>query len=146
MNFTPYALALASQELRDAALLLRTSRFPVTNFLLFAMSIELGLKAAVLNRDNTQQMKDRLKGQVGHDLLKANEEYESATASTLFNTADEVALQKLNRFFKGKHLEYFTVVMIEAMYQAFAGFPPLDEIAECSRKVSEMLAGQNNFL
>jgi hypothetical protein len=147
LKMTPYVLALGSSDLRRAAEnLVISERFPVTNFLLHAMSIEIGLKAAILNQDCSAEMKGRIKDEIRHDLLKAHQMYQNIFQDTLFDEADLNALEKLNRYFKRKDLEYFTAEMLVAMLTAFKEFPRLDEIRRCNCKVEAMLGASNHFL
>ena len=145
-KLTPYALARGSSDLRRAAEGLVSDRFPVINFLLHAMSIEIGRKAAILNVDCSAAMKGRIKKKVRHDLLKVNEVYQSVCNDKLFEATDLTALGKLNRYFKGKELEYFIVEMLGAALTAFKVFPALDEIRRCNEKIEEMLRGNDYFL
>jgi hypothetical protein len=110
------------------------------------MSIEIGLKAAIPNRDCSAKMKDKIKTEIGHDLLKAHAMYQNICQGTLFDEADLNALEKLNKYFKGKELEYFTVKMLEAALTAFKKFPGLDEIRRCNQKVEVMLLASSHFL
>jgi len=147
LNLTPYVTALMSRDLHSASnALIVDDRHPVANFLLYAMSVELGLKAAVLNFDNSAAMKKRLKDEVGHDLICAYNIFFGVTNDKLFDAQDIQAFEKLNPYYKGKGLEYFTPDMLVAALQAFSGFPPLGTIKAASQKVDAYLTERSHFL
>ncbi|MFZ2886268.1 MAG: hypothetical protein WA021_00435, partial [Minisyncoccia bacterium] len=106
-NFASYGMAKMSHGIFLASENYRATDVPLVNYLLYCLSVELGLKASILRLDNSKANKKILKEHTGHDLVKMHSEFDLEYPSVL-DDADGEALKAINPFYKNKGLEFMT--------------------------------------
>jgi len=145
---TPVVMAQRSEDFHKASESYRPEKgYPVINHFLYLVSIELGLKSAILSVDCSKDNIEKLKKKpFGHNLLKCIEEFEKITGNSLFDKGDIKALEDINTYYKNKGLEYFTADMMPLLVTAYKGLPDIDTIRTCSKKVNEYLVANKYFV
>jgi hypothetical protein len=143
---TPYALANLSDDLHNSSeSFSHRKRVPISNYYLYSISIELGLKAAILSADCTKKKIGAMK-KIGHDLEKLVNKHEETTNKQFFTSLERDAVCRINIYYKNKSLEYFTFEMKHQMLTAYKGLPKLKHLARASRKLNKLLRKNKNFL
>ena len=144
---TPHALARMSRHMFGAGRDYHPEdRVFLIKYYLFSASIELGLKSAILATDCTAEMKNFLKAKIGHDLQKAIVKCEKLYDESFFDSTDLEAIKKINPFFKGKGLEYFTAEMMGAALTGFKALPDVDQLQASAQKVQDFLLANKYFI
>jgi hypothetical protein len=144
--FTPFAMAGISEDLFCSAVSYTPEkRFPVANFFLFAASIEIGQKAAILSKDCSAANKEKIK-KLGHDLDAVDRCFQEELDQILFAKEDLAVLSAVNVFYRDKGLEYFTAPMIVQAATAFKDFPKLEDFSKVARKVNEFIKDSKRFI
>lgn len=144
---TPYALARMSRHMFGASVDYRTDdRVPLIKYYLFCASIELGLKSAILADDCTNDRKKFLRNKVGHNLIKVVTECEGIHKLDFLDEEDLKIIEKINPYFKGKGLEYFTIEMMEAALTGYTKLPAIDDLQRVAQKVQDFLEGNKYFI
>jgi len=144
---TPDALARMSSHMFGAGRDYQTDdKMPLIKYYLFSASIELGLKSAILATDCTKDKKDFLRLKVSHDLKKALKEYGKLYDLSFLSDADIEAIEKINPFFKGKGLEYFTTEMMGAALTGFKTLPDIDALLDAAQKTQDFLEQNKHFI
>lgn len=145
-NITPFAMAGISEDLYGSSIAYSSNkRFPVVNFFLYAASIEIGLKSAILSKDCTFLGKNKIK-KLGHHLDKVLECFKNEVDSDLFSNGDIEVILSVNVFYHDKGLEYFTTPMIGQAMKAFKDFPPLEDFSKVAKKVNELIKINKYFI
>ena len=136
INITPYALAKISEAFYFASKNYQASEIFTFNYFLYCASIEIGLKSAILSKDNSFENKKTVKQNIRHDLIKAIGKFEQYfNGQTIINSKDCESIKKINNFYKEKGLEYFTIDVITSAVNGGKGFPELSEIENISKKI-----------
>lgn len=143
---TPYALSRSSHHLFNMGSLYvgEGDAFLIRLYVLCA-GIELGLKAAILGDDCTEDNKQLLKT-FGHDLLKLCQQFSTVHDAALLDDSDIQALMKINPYFRHKGLEYFTVPVLASALSAHKEMPEIEAIRTVAGKVDAFLAGNGYFI
>ncbi len=113
---TPYYMARLADDLYEmAAPFVGSNNLPFARIFVFCNSIEIGLKAHLLNNNNTLERVSANKHNIGHNLeLLADEA--GPLLSKKFSSAERSAIAKANRFFSGqKALQYLSGNLIAEM-------------------------------
>ena len=139
---TPYAIARFSEDLYLASLNYTPDR-PMINYYLFAVSIEIGLKSAILSIDCTEDSKTKIK-ELGHDLSRLVDCYQAELGRDYFSCDEQAIISQINQFYRDKSLEYFTTPMLRQALLGFKDFPPLEELSMIAGKVN-MLLKDNDY-
>lgn len=146
INFTPFAQAKMSNGLFQCVEGYTATDMPVLNYFLYCASIELGLKASILSTDNSPAKKRAMRRPIGHDLEMAYAAFETAWPATpLFDSADLVAMGKINPFYRQKGLEYVTMDVIVQLLHGLSGFPAMHDIRAVALKVNDFLKRHEFF-
>lgn len=144
---TPYALARMSRDMFGAGKHYKTDdKVPLIKYYLFCASIELGLKAAILATDCTSKRKKHLRSEIGHDLEKAVGECSKLYGLGFLKKSDLEVIRKINPYFKGKGLEYFTGEMMQAMGKGYKALPKVGELKATADKVQKFLKANKHFI
>lgn len=148
VNITSFGLAKMSNGLFNASENYSATDIPLLNFFLYCASIELGLKASILSVDNSKNQKVDLKSKdIGHDLEKIYSRFKFLfPEEELFLPCDVQALQKINRFYRDKGIEYITLPMIMVLMKGMSAFPQLSEIRAVAKKVNLFISGYKLFI
>ena len=145
INFTPYALARLSNAIYNTTLHYDDDA-PIGEYLLWCISIELGLKAAILSKNNSKSRQKKNKNEIGHDLIKAGEAFHVKFGYKLFDKKDIQALNQINPYFKNKSMEYFEIETIVALMKGLSTFPDLNNIKTVATKVNKFLSENKYFV
>ena len=146
INITSYALAKLSESFYTVSKTYEVEEFFVFKFLLYCISIELGLKSAILSRDNSVEKKKELanKNLVGHNLLKVISIFEQMfNGQDIIGLEDKKSVAKINKYYEKKGLEYFTSDVIFSAGNGFQDFPELSAIENTSKKIVDFLVSNN---
>ncbi len=158
-SLTPFAMANMSEDLHNSSLNYQPiKRFPLTNFFLYSVSIELGLKAAILSKGNTSERKELLK-KIGHNLEGVLDRFEKELGVYLFTKADRVVISKVNFYYKNKSLEYFSIpysknknpkeprpsLIVSAM-TGYSDFPTIEDFGNISQKIINFIIENEYFI
>ncbi len=143
---TPYALGRMSNHFFRAArgYPVDEEKKPTFHLYLYAASIELALKAALLSTDCTAAKKAAVKA-LGHDLDRVLAECEREFALPL-DEVDRRAISTLNQYYKTKALEYFTIDLMLATLRGGEGLPELAEVERAAEKVNIFLNDHKLFI
>lgn len=118
-------------------------------FLLYSTSIELGLKAAILSKDNSQGKQKYLALEIGHDLEKTYEDFLVVfQGQEILDQNDLKAVRKINPYFRKKGLEFFSSdsgIIIELM-KGMRNLPSLSDIEEVAQKINIFISDKNLFI
>jgi len=145
INITPFGLAKISEGFYKAAKNYDSKDIFLVNLFLYCASIEIGLKSAILSKDNSKTKKDFVRYNIGHDINKAVEEFNRLFGSQKFiDSGDLAVIQKINKYYKNKGLEYLTGDVIYSLARGGRGFPELSEIEKINDKLIHFLE-QNKF-
>lgn len=143
---TPYAMALMSHDMHSAATTdALTTRSPLFRPFLLCASIELGLKGAYLAKGCTKQRKNEIKSW-NHDLQNAVKNVERELEVTLLEESDKDILSKINNFYVGKGLEYFTLPMIASAMRAYKDLPELNDLIRVSEKIQAYIRDHKEYI
>lgn len=142
---TPYALAKMSEDLYLSSKNYSPERFPLVNYFLYCASVELGLKAAVLNVNCSQARKQEMKT-IRHDLSMLISRFETIVRNDLMNEEDKKILRAINRFYKDKGLEYFTSAVMYESTQAYKNFPKIESLERVSTKIYTYIGSEDFFI
>lgn len=145
VKITPYALAMMSDDMHKSSQGYKPVRFPLINYYLYAASIELGLKSAILSVECSEQKKKQLKN-IGHNLEELIAVYEAEVNSNFFKASETQVVLAVNKYFSNKSLEYFTETMLEAALRGFTSFPNIKDLEKVSEKVNNYLEANKFFL
>jgi hypothetical protein len=105
----------------------------------------LALKAAILSKNCTKEIKDDLRN-LGHNLIAAHSLYADRISLSLFTEKELQELTKINKYFQKKGLEYFTVELRTSMLAGYKDFPAIDDIQSLATKANSMLRENNYFI
>ncbi len=145
VNLTPYVLARISESFYFASKNYESKEIFTFNYYLYCASIEIGLKSAILSKDNSFKNKKKIKNEIGHDLVKAICEFEQAfNGQIIINQEDKENIEKINKFYKNKGLEYFTIDVLVSAVHGGKGFLELLKIENISKKVIDFIK-QNKY-
>jgi hypothetical protein len=114
-------------------------------YFLYCVTIELGLKAALLNNNNTAERKKGNKNKIGHNIKLLRNEAAALLPADFFNSADEAAIDQISEFFSDKGLEYVTVEFLVAVVSRGKGIPPIDDLEAAAGKVAEYMEESRFF-
>lgn len=142
---TPYAMARISEDLYLASLNYTPVGRPIINYYLFAVSIEIGLKSAILSIDYTESSKMKIK-QLGHDLSKLVDCYQADFEQDYFSCDEQEVISQINQFYRDKSLEYFTTSMLRQALLGFKDFPPLEELSMIAGRVNTLLKANEYYI
>lgn len=137
-DMKPYYMARVGEDFFKASLSHQPQKlFPYTNFYLLAVSIELGLKAFLINDNNTEAA-DKKNHNIGHNLPKLLLAFSEAGGSLDLSEDEINSIEKLSHYFKPKSLEYGSGKLWEAMLGGMSKFPKLVVIESIAGKVTDL--------
>lgn len=141
ISFTPFALRKISEGFYKAAENYDSERDTfLVNLFLYGASIEIGLKSAILNKDNSDTKKRMVRYRIGHDLKKCIREFNKLYENQNIITNDDmIFISKLNKYYKNKGLEYCTGDIIFALANGGKDFPELSKIEEINTKIIDFM-------
>jgi len=144
---TPYAMSRMSGQMYQAALdYTGDEKIPFVKYYLHCASIELGLKASILAIDCTPEKKEFLKNRLGHNLEKAINQAGKKHDLSFLNKSDRATISKVNPFFKGKGLEYFTIEMLTEAVTGFKKLPSIGALEAVARKIQTFQDEHQRFI
>jgi len=147
INFTPFAMAKMSNGLFNASNSYKDNSMVMLNYFLYSASIELGLKSSILSQDNSESKKKYLKSKnIGHDLNKAYKEFSKYFNVSLFDSSDLIIMNKINKYYRNKGLEYITIDIITSLAIGLKPFPKLEELEKVSKKMNDFLLNNKYFI
>jgi len=136
INLTPHVLSRISETFYKSAKNYDLRDTPLVNLFLYGASIEIGLKSAILSKDNSMAKKCLVRYKIRHDLNMAVKEFNrDFNNKKIITTADLVHIQKLNKYYKNKGLEYCTGDVIYSLSSGGSGFPKISEIEKITEKI-----------
>lgn len=144
---TPLALAKMSNHFHVASEKHDTGdeKISLFRYYLFCVAIELGLKAAILSVDCTDEKKE-LNKKIGHDLLRAIEVCKEGFDLSFLDAEEVESIGAINNYFKGKDLEYFTLDMLISCLKGYKDLPSIESIESASTKINSFIHAQNMFI
>lgn len=146
-NFVSFGMAKVSHNIFLSSEKHRAVDVPLVNYLLYCLSIELGLKAAILRVDNSKKRKSDLKYKIGHDLQKLLNDFEKCSLGEgVLNRADRTALEAINPYYKKKGLEFISGELQVALLKGMSDFPALSALRLTALKVDELLEANKFFI
>jgi hypothetical protein len=137
VSLTPHAMATVSYDLLFLVKEPPRESTPASKYLLYCMSIELGLKSLILSKDNSKNSKETLK-RIRHDIKEAYSQFEEKYAGVL-SEEEKTALERINPYFERKGLEYFTADTIKAHLQGLSPFPELAILERAATKINNVV-------
>lgn len=136
INITPYAMAKISEAFYKTSKNYDSRDTLTVNYFLYCISIETGLKAAILSRNNSKNMKEYLKKEIDHDILKLIIKFKEVFKNQkIIDSTDLDSISKINKYYKNKGLEYFTSDVICAFAHGCKDFPELSAIENISSSI-----------
>jgi hypothetical protein len=142
----PYSLARSAHHLFAMARQYTDEKdSSLTRQYLYCVAIELGMKAALLNKDSSAASRSIIKKQIRHDLARLIETFRSAYDLDLFDGDDLTAIAKINPYFEYKDLEYFEASIVDQMATGRRDLPTLEALEAASGKVDAFLAERKFF-
>lgn len=146
-NFVSYGMAKVSHNIFLSSENHRAVDVPLVNYLLYCLSIELGLKASILRLDNSKKRKDYLKYKIGHDLQKLLKDFEKCSLGRdVLDEADRIALGQINPYYKNKGLEFITSELQVALLKGMSDFPNLGVLRLTAVKVDDLLKSNEFYI
>ena len=146
LDFTPYALATLSDGFCETGKTASENAHQLVRYFIYCRSIELGLKACVLNNNCTPEVKMILSTKIGHDLIKAKNLAEKTLKTTLFSEEQNEVLRVVNISYKKKGIEYFTVDMIAGAMKGFKELPNIDDLANTAKTLNVYIKNKKMFI
>jgi hypothetical protein len=146
IDFTPYYMATIACDIFHAAKI-DNKEYQHTwyKYFLYCVSIELGLKATLLNNNNTSDRKD-LNIKIRHDLIWLRKEVTEQLVATLFDASDEKVIDQISPFFRSKSLEYVSGELLQAIISGGKGLPSIVDLEATANKVIEYLKTHRHFV
>jgi len=145
INFTPIALAKMSNGLFLCSTAHKAD-IVLLNYFLYCAAIELGFKASILSMDNSQAAKAAMR-KLGHDLAKVHQRFlDLFPRVELLDSDDQVALEKINPYYRKKGLEYVTADVLGELAAGLSSFPSPTEIQVVAQKVNTFLQQRRFFI
>lgn len=146
VNIVPYGLAKVSESFFNAANNFNEKDNFLVHLFLYCASIEIGLKACILSKDNSYCNKLFVQYKIGHDLRNAIKKFtELFDDEIYFETKDLANIKKINKYFRSKGLEYFTIDVICSLANGGKDFPSPSELKVVGEKVNNFLKKNNYF-
>lgn len=146
VNIAPYGLAKVSESFFNVANNFNEKDYFLVHLFLYCASIEIGLKACILSKDNSKHNKDFLKNDIKHDLNEVIKEFCRLFGNKINFEADDLKnIDKINKYFKHKGLEYFTIDVIYSLAIGGKDFPSSLELKVIGEKVNDFLKKNNYF-
>ena len=145
--FTPYAMSKSSSHFYEMAKLYCAdgSEF-LPRLHLFGMSIEVGLKAAILVDACTAKARRYIQYELGHDLLKVRRYFENLYDAQLFNDEDGVTLDAINQPYRERAFQFFTPPMLESVLSGYKDLPDIANVRKLAEKVQSYLVAHKHFI
>ncbi len=144
-NITPFGQARMSNGLFHCAETCRKDDPVLLKYLLYCLSIEFGLKAAILSIDGSEKKEKELKS-ISHNLVDVYEEFCLAfPGPRILDAADLKVLERISPHFAGKGLEYITDVKREIL-RAYKDFPTIEDMQTVSGKINKILIRNKFFM
>ena len=148
VNLTPHALARTSEAFYNAAERVEDKEIWTFKYFLYCGSIEIGIKAIILAKDNSKEMKELLKSKrkgFGHNLIALVQRLEQIGEGQLLDHKSKGTIAMINSFYKDKGLEYFTQDVIFESTSGSKGIPSILELKKVSEKVIGFLVRKSYF-
>lgn len=147
LDLNPFANAITSHEFFQCSEHYSSKNVFTFNLLLYCISIELGLKAAILSKNSSHKMKFYLKKQIRHNLIKLYQEFcQQFKNLNLFNQNDIKVIQKINTFYINKSLEYHdSYSLIGILMTGGKGLPSHTEMQSVAKKVDNLIKNYSFF-
>lgn len=146
IKLTPFALAHISNDLFQSSQgYTPKDHFPLVNYFLLLASVERGLKAAILSKECTKEMKEYLRRKIGHDLPKTHNKF-SEYFDVFLTKEDLDILRKVNGRYKEKGFEYFSSDMVVLAMRAFKALPSIGEVKRVAKKVNDFVQSNKYFI
>lgn len=146
MELTPYYMAKTGYEFYLAARNhTSVGKRHFVKLYLFAVSIELGLKAFFLN-DNLSESSKKTSKKLGHNLVKLWNACNTRGLTLALTDNESDALEKLNQFFASKSLEYGSVELFIELMTGAKGYPNIRYVGQVAKKVSESSKSARYFV
>ncbi|MEA3054225.1 MAG: hypothetical protein QOG72_3128 [Sphingomonadales bacterium] len=144
---TPYVLARSAH---DAYCMTRDYVGDKSGWLMrlymFCVTIELGMKGAILAENCTAAVKAELKSRkIGHDLSKLHDKF-LEIFPPIFNQVQVEAIERINAYFRDKGLEYFTPTVMEQTLNGGRDIPSVDVMEEIAGKLDAFLKSHAYFI
>ena len=143
---TPMALATFSHDMFNmcSGYASDTKAF-ISKPYLYCVSIELGLKAAILAVDCNDESKKLIKS-LGHNLISTYNCFKEHYETDLFDNSDITTIEMINPYFRKKGLEYFTPEVLMAMMRGFKDLPSLKLLHQAAAKVDAFTQKNDLFV
>lgn len=146
-DITPYALATLSDSFCETGKSASENVHNLVRYFIYCRSIELGLKACILNNNCTKENKDLLSSKkIGHDLLKAKKLAEQTLGVELFTPEQNETMVLVNESYKKKGIEYFTVNMVAEAMKGFKKLPDIEKLADTAKSLNVFLHKNKFFI
>jgi len=146
MDMTPYYMATLACDIFGAAKAgssISDRRW--FKYLLYSIAIELGLKATLLNNNNTADQKKKNKD-LGHNLTALRREAAQRLPDDFFDGAEVQAIDSISPFFRTKSLEYVSGSLLGQMMAGGKDLPKITDLEAVAQKVVDYLEREKHFI
>ena len=145
IDFTPYYMATIACDLFHVTRLKSDNlKHEWYKYLLLCISIEAGLKAIILNNNNSIARKNKNK-KMGHDIMSAVNSARRKLPDDFFTKQEEVAMRRISKFLPGNDLRYCSVDLIYEMVSGAKGIPHVSELETAAEKIVKYLEASNHL-
>ena len=145
-DITPYYMATTACDLFHVA---RGASDKVKHdwhkYFMYCVVIELGLKAVLLNNNNTKEQKTENQKKIGHDLTILLNAAMDKLPTKFFNDQEKKAVNKISPLFRDKALEYLEIDMLVALLSGGRNIPPIADLDKAAGKVAAHLEANKHF-
>jgi len=146
IDITPYGMSKISEAFYNTANNFNTKDYFLVHLFLYCASIEIGLKACILSKDNSYCGKMFVRCKIGHDLNEVIKGFNKLFNNEInFNLEDLKNIKKINKYYSKKGLEYFTGDVIYSLATCGVDFPSSLELKKIGKKVNNFLKKNNYF-
>lgn len=147
INATPYGLARISEAFYSTANNFDKKDYFLVHLFLYCASIEIGLKACILSKDNSDCKKLFVQHKIGHDINKAIKEFDKLFKGKINLKSENIEnIKKINKYYKNKGLEYFTSDVIFSLANGGKDFPTPAELKIIGDIVNDFLKKNSYFI
>lgn len=152
IDVTPYYMAKLAHDVFFAAnsyspveTKSRSQRNSWYKYFLYCVSIEIALKAVLLNNNNTLKRKKKNK-KIGHNLSKLRAAVSDSLPVGFFDSVEVEAIDKAAPFFRSKALEYLSSELLMQMVTGGKDLPDIEILERAANKVVGFLERKDYFI
>ena len=140
-----YTAKMASDLFHSAEAYPGTGILPWHRLLLYCMTIELALKASLLNNNNTRQQRHANKA-LSHRLADIVEAAKDSVPPNLLTDQHLQAISKVSVFFHRKDLEYASIELSEQMVTGRKKLPDIESLRSAALALVDFVEENRHFV